>query len=95
MSLFYQTVITLVEFVFNLLLSAVCFFVTFRVSFACLLSLIVNKIHYHHHHHHHHHLFYQNIITLVEFVFNLLLSAVCFFVTFRVSFACLFVADCQ
>ena len=40
-------------------------------------------------------LFYQNIFTLVEFVFNLLLSAVCFFVTFRVSFACLFVADCQ
>ena len=39
------------EFVFNLLLSAVCFFVdvTFRVRFACfVLSLIVNKIHYHH-----------------------------------------------
>ena len=40
-------------------------------------------------------LFYQNTITSVEFVFNLLLSAVCFFVTLRVNFACLFVADCQ
>ena len=38
-------------------------------------------------------LFYQNIISSVEFVFDLLLSAVCFSVTFRVSFACLFVAD--
>ena len=42
-SLFYQNIITLVEFVFNPLLSAVCFFVTFRVRFACFLSLNVNK----------------------------------------------------
>ena len=63
-SLFYQNIITLVEFVFNLLLSAVCFFVTFRVRFACcFLSLTVNKIHYHHHHHHHHH---QRIVIVAD-----------------------------
>ena len=58
----------MLEFVFNLLLSAVGFFVTFRVSFACFfLSLIVNKIHFqdHHHHHHHHHHHLSPIIIII------------------------------